>query len=319
MSISYDEYKNIIEKEESELLKESPVWCDFPIDNLYEHGYQIEFVHKSIFEYFTALYIFNLLTEILILSQDNNKIIECGKRLCLILSNNLISNEMLAYLKCIMLHSKYNDTRYYCNYTDIFIKILLAGIQYFVPYEEHKIVFSLTQYVFANLLQILHSWDLSSNALYDLHNNDTFIHNNDTFIHSLMNFFGLTTTSKVYTSGDNFFSSIIQFNHQYYDSSFYNILVKCLLYYYLSLPKNKVAYNFSFMNLEHIWLERANLINCDFTNSNLKESNMNYANLSNSNLENAILTGASFHQADLRGANLTGAVYTTELDDAILD
>ena len=312
MSISYDEYKNIIEKEESELLKESPVWCDFPIDNLYEHGYQIEFVHKSIFEYFTALYIFNLLTEILILSQDNNKIIECGKRLCLILSNNLISNEMLAYLKCIMLHSKYNDTRYYCNYTDIFIKILLAGIQYFVPYEEHKIVFSLTQYVFANLLQILHSWDLSSNALYDLHNNDT-------FIHSLMNFFGLTTTSKVYTSGDNFFSSIIQFNHQYYDSSFFNILVKCLLYYYLSLPKNKVAYNFSFMNLEHIWLERANLINCDFTNSNLKESNMNYANLSNSNLENAILTGASFHQADLRGANLTGAVYTTELDDAILD
>lgn len=313
MSISYDEYKDIIEKEESELLKESPIWCDFPIDNLYEHGYQIEFVHKSIFEYFTALYIFNSLKGILMLAQDKSNITECGKRLSVILADNLITNEILAYLKCIMLHSKYNDSNYYNNFKEIFIKILFVGIPYFVPDIKHKVLFLLMQYIFANLLQLLHAWNLPQNRLYDLYTLD------NNFLALLMRKLSFKMVEKIYFSKIEsiYFSKILGKN---IDLSTTNcVIIGTILKYYFSLPKNKIVYNLSFVDLKSAQLKRTNLNDCDFTNANLKKATMDYADLRNSSFKNAILTGASFHQADLRGADLTGAIYTNELDDAILE
>lgn len=317
MSISYDEYKDIIEKEESELLKESPVWCDFPIDNLYEHGYQIEFVHKSIFEYFTALYIFNSLKEVLILVQDKSDITECGKRLSAILSDNLITNEILAYLKCMMLHSKYNNSQYYCHFKNIFIRMILGGIPYFVPDIEHKALFLFIQYIFANLLQLVHAWDLPHITLYDFVYN--FATQDNESMQLLAQNLGLENTKKLYYSETTHTFSVKIFGPPIDILDINRGIVNNILIYYLSLPRNNIVYNLSFIDLQAIRLKRANLNNCNFSNSNLADSDMQYADLRNSSFKNAILTGASFHQADLRGADLTGAIYTNELDDAILE
>ena len=253
------------------------------------------------------MYISKILRGILDVPQNISDIIENGEKLCsdLYLSDNLISNEILLYLRCIMSHSKYNDKIYYRNFTNIILKVLLIGIPCFISDSKNKLFHIMIQNVLFNLLQIMHAWSLTENSLYTFHT--------DKYAYKL----ALTSN---YRSFDEYTAIIdliksIQNKH----SKLTDDILKCILSIYLSLPKNKIIYNFSFMDMSDIMLERTKLNNCDFTNSNLQNAIMNYADLRKANLNNAILTGASFHQADLRGANLTGAVYTTELDDAILD
>lgn len=109
--IDRNTYENIINQERNKISYKTSLWYDFPIDNLYEKGERIEFVHKSIYEYFVAQYLFKEIIVTTICTYDiqtllSEEMLRKGKA---ILANSLKQGDLT---KEILDHLKYKIDEY---------------------------------------------------------------------------------------------------------------------------------------------------------------------------------------------------------------
>lgn len=347
-SIPQNTYEKIIEDERTkakELLAksselDSPLWYDFPIENLYEKSGAISFIHKSFYEYFTAEYFFNIIYSIskYIIKQDltisvyhqeeSSKVIAALSDL---LSKNVFPIEILGFLNYkIDIYFSQKEKERLSEYFIIIFKIMLTtGMTYELNKSEIANIIHEESIIFANMLDFLHLW-----INYNEHT--TKINFNTVELDSISIYL------KLY--------SLINFPNS---NSNRNPFIK-------RYPFANIRLNLSHFNLDGINLQHVKLCNVDLHDCSMKNSNLNYSTLINTHFVKTVLQDSSMEGADLSGSlireanfvnsninnanfehsnvpytNFTGcsakkaifryvyeldsAIYTHELDDAIFD
>lgn len=124
---------------------------EFPIKNLFEKSEAyIEFIHKSIYEYFVAEYIFISLDENINMPKE-----KIAGVLGILLKSNKLSAEILEFLSFKINNSELNDKYDIVNKT--FQLMLQDGMTYHTD-KSFKNVIDCEMNVFFNLLEIAHLW-----------------------------------------------------------------------------------------------------------------------------------------------------------------
>ena len=176
-SIPQNAYEKIIEDERTkakELLAksselDSPLWYDFPIENLYDKTDTISFIHKSFYEYFAAEYFFNKIYSIskYIIKQDltinvyhqeeSSKVIAALSDL---LCKNVFPIEILGFLNYkIDIYFSQKEKERLSEYFIIIFKIMLTtGMTYELNKSKIANIIHAESIIFANMLDFLHLW-----------------------------------------------------------------------------------------------------------------------------------------------------------------
>lgn len=125
---------------------------EFPIKHLFEYTESnIEFIHKSIYEYFVSEYIFSLMAEAINSSNE-----ELAGIFGYLLKKNTLSKEILEFMRFKIRNSKLKDmlkTVY-----EVFRLMLQDGMT-FNTEERFKNVIECEKHIFVNMLEIMHLWD----------------------------------------------------------------------------------------------------------------------------------------------------------------
>lgn len=286
-SIPQNTYEKIIEDERTkakELLAksselDSPLWYDFPIENLYEKSGAISFIHKSFYEYFAAEYFFAVIYSISkdIVKRnlyDNENKEECNKiisGLSNLFSQNAFSAEIVEYLQ-------YKINTNFCNdeieilrkfYIYIFKRMLARGMTYNLSQSIKHSTLQTECVIFANMLDFIHLW-----IKYDLDQYIKFekIEMDQISIYlKLLSLVNLPCTRGVFKVID---------------------------------PSSSTRLNLSHFNLDGINLKYITLINIDFKNTSLNNSDLDYITIIDSNFKYAEFIGSS-----LIGANFSGSFF----------
>ena len=125
---------------------------EFPIKHLFESTeFNVEFIHKTIYEYFVSEYIFHSIYESIKLSTDKLAGV-LGK----LLKKNILSLEILEFLKYKIINSRLKDEFHILN--ESFDLMLQDGITYHTGIC-YKNSMDCEMNVFANMLEIIHMWD----------------------------------------------------------------------------------------------------------------------------------------------------------------
>ena len=356
-SIPHNAYEKIIEIERTktkELLAkssqfDSPLWYDFPIENLYEKTDTISFIHKSFYEYFVAEYFFaaiysmskNIIKQNLYANENEEKCNKIISELSNLFSQNAFSAEIVEYLQ-------YKINANFCRdeieilqkfYIHIFKRMLANGMTYKLSQSIKHSTLQAECVIFANMLDFIHLWIKCDFPTEYIEFNIKEIDQIVVYLY-LWSFMNIPTNSAEHKALD-----YINDNH----ISLYSWNFK--LYKRLNL---------SHFNLERINLQHIDLCNIDFDRSNMSRSVLNGAvlmnssfcytqfhgsllkgadlsssffkktifvnsNITNANFENSIVfdtdfTGCTAKNALFRNVHgLDSAIYNHELDDAILD
>lgn len=243
---------------------------EFPIKHLFENAEtDIEFIHKSIYEYFVSEYIFSsLLTAI---NMEKEKIASILGEL---LKSNDLSLEILEFLKFKIRNSKLNNE--FDKAFQTFKLMLQDGMTYYTG-VCYKNVIKCEMNVFSNMLEILHLWEDCS-LEFDYLINDYLKYNRK---------IGLNL------KGTKFIGSLKG-----------AILEEAELIE-ADLEKAKlIGVNARRVNLKKANLKEADLGVADLTGANLQETNLIEANLRETILIKADLTQSKLIKADLREVNL---------------
>lgn len=124
---------------------------EFPIKHLFENAeINVEFIHKSIYEYFVSEHIFSSLLTTIDSSTD-----ELAKTLGCLFKYNSITNEILEFLGFKIINSKLNKE---FNAMDKAFKLMLQDGMIYYTKEIYKNAFKREMDVFSNMLEILHLW-----------------------------------------------------------------------------------------------------------------------------------------------------------------
>lgn len=152
----FDENKLSLTRKEDEIPKitfqraEISV-LEFPIKNLFENAISyIEFVHKSIYEYFVSEYIFNCISSKVDLSIEE---IACsfGK----IFNRNFLTPEVIEFLKYKV--QKGSICKQFNKISEVFNLMIKNGMTYFTQ-KCYKNVIEREMMVFINMLEFIHLW-----------------------------------------------------------------------------------------------------------------------------------------------------------------
>lgn len=133
---------------------------EFPIKHLFENRESnIEFIHKSIFEYFVSEYFFASILRAI----QANVVSEClaGFLGNLFKSNNM-SPEIIDFLKFRIINSDLNNKLYLIN--EAFQLMLVDGMTFYVD-KKCKNVVRCELLTFANMLELLHMWEGKVNLI----------------------------------------------------------------------------------------------------------------------------------------------------------
>ncbi|NBJ95302.1 pentapeptide repeat-containing protein, partial [Parablautia muri] len=266
---------------------------EFPIKYLFEKTvYNIEFIHKSIYEYFVAEYIFTSLFKVINESKQSVAGV-LGK----ILPKRLISSEVLEFLA-------YKIKKTELNYKfDIIINafqlMLQDGMTYYTS-ECYKNAIECEMQVFANMLEILHLWN--NEPLEFISPIINYIEYNKK-LHLNLAYVNLKNKNLV---GVNLNEANLK--NANLGSSELNEIKLC--------KSNLVGTNLKMAKLNNSKLSNANLKNADlcgaslcdvdFENADLSDADLTYTNLKRANLKNANLSNADLSAAVLTAANLSG-------------
>ncbi len=228
---------------------------------------KISFVHRSIYEYFVAEYIFSSILETV---DESEKLAgELGN----LLKGNNLSVKMLEFLK--IKFSGSNIENLFDRLNEAFWIMIENGMTFYTN-KCFRNVMQFEMNVFANMLEILHLWENNEIRL----NKTICAYIKFNYEHSL-NLSGAdlsgASLSEANLSGANLDGA------------------------------NLSGANLSGANLREAYLFEANLIEADLRGANLRGANLRGANLIGANLRGADLRGAYLIGADLREANLSGA------------
>ena len=243
---------------------------EFPIKHLFENTKtDIEFIHKSIYDYFVSEYFFISINETICLS---NK--EIASILGKLFKNNNLSPEILEFLKY-----KIEKSQLYKVFDAInksFQLMIQDGMTYYTG-ECYKNVITCEMNVFANMLELIHLWDEGCSLSLD-----------DSFCRYLIynECFGLNLKGVILRLGKD------ESKNKMLD------LTKAV-----SIPR----VNLRGADLRDADLEGVDLNRSDLSSARFQFANLVYANLSKAILKNASLIGADLRCANLTDADLTGA------------
>ncbi len=259
---------------------------EFPIKYLFEHSCQnIEFIHKSIYEYFVAEYFFSSMDKVIAKDQS-------PKKLARILGRSLIKNslspEVLAFLKYKIQNSKLNDAFDVVNKT--FQLMMRNGMTYYLN-KQYKNTIKCEMNIFRNMLEIIHLWEK------DYYVCDTSIYTYLRFGEQYLNLKYLKINQSKEVS-----------RNKRVDLSGANL---CNAYLNGSDLSNMNLYK---ADLSGAKLEGANLRNADLRKaslrgSDLKGANLELSNLRNADLEDADLSGSILNKTNFRETNLKEAKF----------
>lgn len=280
---------------------------EFPIKYLFENTtFNIEFIHKSIYEYFVAEYIFKTLFDVIDKSEEK---IACvlGK----LFTKRLLSPEILEFLSYKISNTKLGDK--YDVVKNAFQLMLQDGMTYYTS-KYYKNVIECELYVFANMLEIIHLWS-----------NDVF-----EFSQSLTDYIEYNKKlhlNLAYVNLKNQKLENVILNKSILDKS---NLANCDLKEIKLCGSSLVGADLKMAKLNNSKLNNANLkyadlcgaclCNVDLENANLSNADLTYTNLKGANLKNVNLVDANLSAAVLLGANLVGVkLSNTELSGAELE
>ncbi len=251
---------------------------EFPIKHLFENTENnIEFIHKTIYEYFVSEYIFFNMKNVL--QKNGLKKEELARVLGSLFKRQILSKEILDFLK-YKIRNKINlafDIVY-----KTFELMLGDGMTYYTG-ECYKNVMDCEMNVFANMLEFLHLWNEGYHMIYDMSLKRYLSYNN----WLCLNLRGLIIGNR----SDGI--KPLDFFTNFYKAD-------------LAEADFSDVY-FGGINLREANLSGANLRDAGLRNADLSDANLSDANLSGAGLGDADLRGADLRGADLRGADLRGA------------
>ena len=137
---------------------------DFPIDSLYEKTKnEVQFIHRSIYEFFTAEYIYQIIkTGVDIKTQAQMQ--SFAGKLAETFKSRKISDEIRDYLYYkIAQRDEIRDNKFVINTFDLMLE---DGMTYYSD-EKYKKNIDRELTVFANMLEVIHAWKYIGKLTYD--------------------------------------------------------------------------------------------------------------------------------------------------------
>lgn len=249
---------------------------------------QLCFVHRSIYEYFVAEYIFTTMQNPL-----SNE--ELAGILGILLKGNVLSKdkEIVAFL---MYFIKKSNFKYLFNHIKNTFNLMLSDGMTYYTNRSFKCVTRCESIIFANMMEIMHLWDIKQiefdNSICDYLKSNT----------------GITLNLReVNLEGKNLFCA----NLANANLSGANLNNANLRYAYLkgaSLKFTKLnAANLSGADLKNTKMLGAKLVKANLSRADLKGADLSGANLMSANLSGADLRNAELKMSKLAGANLSRA------------
>lgn len=260
---------------------------EFPIKHLFETVEKnIEFIHKSIYDYFVSEHIFLSINREI---KNNNQLKNIAGVLGGLLKSNILSPEIIEFLKYKVRHGFLREKR--SDLYQAFQLMLQNGMTYYAK-EHYKNVIECEKKVLANMLEILHIWDFT-------------------------NLINIIPISK-YLKFESYSYNLQGMNLS--EMCFDGVELENLnLRETIIEGANLENINLSGKNLEGIIWKRVNLINANLEKANLNYADLENADLSEANLSEAKLIKAKLVKVDLIGADLQGAIlWETDLSEASL-
>lgn len=252
---------------------------EFPIKHLFEKtSANIEFIHKSIYEYFASEYIYNSIADIL--NKDVNIEIDLAGVFGSLLKNSRLSSEILDFLK-YKIRNKLNEN--YDILHETFQLMLRDGMTYFTN-KCYRNAIKCEMNVFANMLEILHLWEDCC-----LEFDDKIC---DYLRHNSIDGLNLRKVKS------NFNKSKSVINNDNMDKNMNKIFLR---------GANLSGANLSGANLKGINLSGASLIGANLRFACLANSNLSFADLQKADLLGADLTYVDMKRTVLRETILNGA------------
>lgn len=171
-SITIEKYQEIIDAESKKVVNKTALWYDFPIDNLYEKNNRLEFVHKSIYEYFVAENIYYQLLKLF--QSTDNKIQNDGFSIIAdLLCANIFEDDIIEFMRYRIRNSELNTLEVFEKLKSLLYTLLNCGPTNFITNEGcEKPPFHLENYgkflcniniIFHNLLVLIHCWTTTKN------------------------------------------------------------------------------------------------------------------------------------------------------------
>lgn len=317
---------------------------EFPIKHFFESiEMDIQFIHKSIYEFFVSEYIFYTLYEEL--SKNNFNKSSFANVLGNLCSKNYISLEICKFLQYKIRKSKLE--KYFFAINDTFKMMLRDGMTCHIS-QLHKNTLECEVKIFGNMLSLMHLWNdiilKFDNSISKYLYFYSFVPLNLTFVDlknlklpyavlRKVNLTGADLTGAILTGADLIEANLT--NTKLKGADLTNAILKRANIRFVDFSEVKlIGVDFSESDLR--WkkfkeadLRRANLIGAYMDGANLLKANLQRANLSaadltdadltDADLTGANLTGANLTRANLTGANLTGAkLINVDIENAIL-
>ncbi len=305
---------------------------EFPIKHLFENvSFHIEFIHKSIYEYFVSEYIYDAMIDAI---NDVNPQRKLASNFGHLLNKNLLSPEILEFVRYKIRNS---DMKKEFEIVNGVFQLMLKNGMTFYTNRCYRNVIDCEMMVFANMLEVIHIFEKDC-----YHFDDSICnylqYNKIDQLNLYMANIEYAKLKRTNLEGANLEGANLEAanlkgaNLEATDlrganlegASLERANVEKANLGGVNLGRanleeaNLREANLEGANLEEAYLERINLIYANLKNANLQKANLRYsklggANLREVNLEGANLGGANLEGANLGGANLEGAILWGEL------
>lgn len=282
--IMFEKNSLILEKSECEIPElefegKNVNILEFPIKHLFENTkVNIEFIHKSIYEYFVSEHIFGSISDAI--KKDNFKIEDLAGVMGRLFKYGRLSSEIIEFLKYRVrkgLNDKYNTI---CN---AFNLMLQDDMTYYTN-EQYKNIVDREARVFINMLEVIHLWE---RECFD---------------------FNMKVKYYIGICPNMFEVNLIRLNLIEVDLSRIDLRGAYLSEAKLAGARLRGTI-LSKLDLRGVDLSKADLRRANLSRTDLREANLIEANLSRADLIGTDLIGANLEGANLEGANLNKATF----------
>lgn len=256
---------------------------EFPIKHLFENiEANIEFIHKSVYEYFVSDYIFVSIFEMKDMSTK-----KLAGIFGYLLKSNVLSNEILEFLE----YKIRNEANHEFNIVNETFQLMLRGGMTYYIEKGKKNILCCEMRIFANMLEFLHLWK------------DNCIKFNKSILNYLNCNIGFKLNlKKADLRGINLNNMDLRgVNLEY--AYLMNLDMRKICLENADLENAKLdKSNLCYSNLKEI-----NLINASIIWADLSASDIRLAKISNAKMKNINFTGSDLRGSDLSKSNLEGA------------
>lgn len=285
---------------------------EFPIKHLFENtSANIEFIHKSIYEYFVAEYIYKSMEDVL-LNEEENVLIDLADVFGRLFTSQRLSDEILEFLKFRIRSGQLKGKFEIINGT--FQLMLKDGMTYHTN-RRYKNIIDIELTIFANMLEIVHVW---WQKYYKFDN-------------SIYKYFHVNEDVKLNLRKAIISDELQELDHVQIDLRYVDLREANLRDF--NSGKNSVDLRYAdlrnadlievcfkhvdlrYVDLRGVYLVGARLQEVDLRNANLRGAHLTYANMKNVDLRGADLRGAYLTYAKLENLNLDNAFLT----DIVID